>query len=76
MKAAGLGTPDGGVDGKDESAGHKFQSISVWCTRNRHSPVDFTTLYCCGPACCPTDRVRSSRSLRQRSQGGSDWNGR
>ena len=75
QKAASLGMPDGGVDGKDESVGHKFRSISVCCTRNRHSPVNFTTSYCCGPACCPIDSVRSSRSSRRQSQGGSDWDG-
>ena len=39
-------------------------------------PVDFTTSYCCGSACCPIDRVPGSRSSRRRSQGGSDWDGR
>ena len=31
-----LGTADGRVDGKDESAGHQFQGISVYYTYNRH----------------------------------------
>ena len=75
QKAGVLGMPNGRVDGKDESAGHKFRRISVCRTRNSHSPVDFSTSYRCAPTCCPTDRVGSRRSLRQRSQGGSDWDG-
>ena len=35
-KQESFGTTDGGVDGKDESAGHQFQEISVCYTHNRH----------------------------------------
>ena len=49
-----LGTVDGGVDGQDESVGHQFQGISFCRTCNRHSPVDFSTLYRCALAHCPT----------------------